>query len=156
MPRRASVRRTPVRLISYAGRRPVDTVVFGSLALALKPAPVPRLRPPLMVAGEQDLRREARLIAQLVMEVLAGHRPHHHLAGRTTSTVFELLHEHAGRIPSPEPPKLRTLKIFQPTPEAAEITVVAAYGPQIQAVALRLHHRGRWRCAAIETTAPPP
>jgi hypothetical protein len=36
----------------------------------------------------------------------------------------------------------------------AEVAAVALVGPRVQALALRLEHDRRWRCAAIETTVP--
>ncbi len=105
--------------------------------------------------GRPGVRAEARLIAQLVLEVLTGRRPYHQLAGRTTSEVFEMLDSLAARMPGVAAPRLRRLRICEPKPGVAEVAVVAAIGPRAQALALRLvHDRGRWRCAAIETTVP--
>jgi hypothetical protein len=99
---------------------------------------------------------EARLMAQLVFDVLAGARPYHHLAGRTTPRVFELLGSLAARMPGRGTPRLTTIRICEPAPGIAEVAAVATIGARAQALALRLEHdRGRWRCAAIETTVPP-
>lgn len=102
------------------------------------------------------LHRDARLIARLVLDVLLGIRPYHQLAARTTPRVFEMLDSLAARVPSGPPPRLGTVRICEPGPGVAEVSVVARLGTRAQALALRLEHeRGRWRCAAIETTVPP-
>jgi hypothetical protein len=96
------------------------------------------------------------LIARLVLDVLTGARPYHHLAGRTTPRMFELLESLAARIPGRATPQLSRLRVCEPAPGVAEVAAVAAVGHRVQALALRLEHeRGRWRCAAIETTVPP-
>lgn len=144
-------RRSPIRLISYNGRP--APVVYGNLALAGDPPP-PRARPPLGVVrdGPPDLRAEAGLIARLVLEVLAGARPYHHLAGHTTPQVFELLGSLAAKLPGRSMPRLRTVRVCRISPDVAEVAAVAAVGPRVQALALRLERGRRWRCAAIETT----
>lgn len=158
MPKRSPVRRpSPVRLIPYGGRASAGIAVDGSLALALDSGPPPGRfpRPALGVVrdGRAGLRTEARLIAQLVFDVLAGMRPYHHLAGRTTPELFERLQPLGARLPGPAP-ELGTVRICAPRPGAAEITAIAVVGPRVQALALRLEHDRRWRCAAIETTVP--
>jgi hypothetical protein len=160
MPKRSSVRRPSlVRLIPYGERVPAGIAVHGSLALALdsSPPPGPHLaRPMLGVVRETrrpGLRTEARLIAQLVSDVLAGVRPYHHLAGYTTPRLFERLQPLGGRVPGSSP-VLGTVRICEPKPGVAEVAAVARIGPRAQALALRLEHDRRWRCAAIETTVP--
>jgi hypothetical protein len=147
--------RSPIRLIPYEGR--LGTVVHGSLAIALDSGPPPaRARAPLGVVrdGRPDLNADARLIARLVFEVLAGVRPYHHLAGRTTPHVFEQLDSLAARMPGRSVPRLGTVRVCEVAPDVAEIAALAAFGPRVQALALRLEHDRRWRCAAIETTVP--
>ncbi|GAB3962392.1 hypothetical protein GCM10029978_017800 [Actinoallomurus acanthiterrae] len=115
-------------------------------------------RPPLGVVrdGRPDVRSDARLIARLVLEVLAGLRPYHHLAGRTTPELFEHLDGFAARMPTRTVPRLGTVRVCAPAPGVAEVTAIATFGPRVHALALRLEHgRGRWRCAAIETALPP-
>ncbi len=146
---------SPVRLITYEERVPA-VAIHGSLALALDSGPpVPAARPVLGVVrdGRPALRAEARLIAQLLCEVLAGVRPCHHLAGRTTPDLFERLHPLSGRLPCAAP-SLASVRICEPRPEAAEVAAVARFGTRVQALALRLEHSRRWRCTAVETTVP--
>ncbi|MCO6005925.1 Rv3235 family protein [Actinoallomurus purpureus] len=151
-------RPAPIRLIPYGPGPSAEIAVHGSLAVALDSGPPPRARPPLGVVrpGAPDLTTDARLIARLVLEVLAGVRPYHHLAGRTTPSVFEQLGSLAARLAGRRTPRLRTVRVCAPAPDVAEVTATAAFGPRVQALALRLERdRGRWRCAAIETTVPP-
>src|SRR4051812_1044295 len=107
MARRSPVRRPgPVRLIPYGERAPDEVAVHGSLALALDSGP-PRGRPLRPALGlvrdgrQTGLRPEARLIAQLVFDLLAGVRPYHHLAGYTTPPLFERLQPLGSRLEGP-------------------------------------------------------
>lgn len=156
--RRRTPVRPPIRLIPYGGREPAAIAVHGSLALALDSGP-PHGRPPRPVLGvvrdgPPDVRAEARLIARLVLDVLAGARPYHHLAGRTTPRLFERLEPLAARLPGRTAPRLGTVRVCEPEPGVAEVAAVALVGPRVQALALRLEYDRRWRCAAIETTVP--
>jgi hypothetical protein len=159
MRRRSSVRRPAlIRLIPYGGQVPMGIAVHGSLAVALDSGPPPGRvpRPVLGVVRERGaLRGEARLIAQLVLDVLTGVRPYHHLAGRTTPELFERLESLAARLASRSVPRLGTVRVCEPGPDIAEVAAVATIGSRVQALALRLEHDRRWRCAAIETTVPP-
>jgi Family of unknown function (DUF6459) len=158
MPKRSAVRRpSPLRLIPYGEHFRAEAVVNGSLALALDSDPPPgrALRPVLGVVrdGRSGLPTEARLIARLVLDVLTGARPYHHLAGRTTPELFERLQPLVARL-SGASATLGTVRICAPAPGVAEVAVVARVGTRVQALALRLEHHRRWRCAAIETTVP--
>jgi hypothetical protein len=158
MRRRPPVRRpSPIRLIPYGDRAPAGIAVHGSLALALDsgPPPGPSPRPVLHVVGEPGPRPEARLIAQLVLDVLTGARPYHQLAGRTTPALFERLESLTARLSVRSTPRLGTVRVYEPEPGVAEVAAVATIGSRVQALALRLEHDRRWRCAAIETTVPP-
>jgi hypothetical protein len=156
---RSEMRKRPsIRLIPYDGA-PADIAIHGSLAVALDSSPPPgRLpRPVLGVVGDErpSVRVEARLISQLVLDVLIGVRPYHHLAGRTTPQLFERLESLAARLPARAMPRLGTVRVCEPGPGVAEVAAVAAIGPRAQALALRLEFDRRWRCAAVETTVPP-
>jgi hypothetical protein len=164
MRRRPPVRRPAlIRLIPYGGQVPMGIAVYGSLAVALDSGPPPGRVPRPMLGVVRDgrpdrrtvLRAEARLISQLVLDVLAGVRPYHHLAGRTTPELFERLESLAARLTGRAAPKLGTVRVCEPAPDVAEVAVVATIGPRVQALALRLEHDRRWRCATIETTVPP-
>lgn len=159
MRKRSPVRRPAlIRLIPYGGQVPMGIAVHGSLAVALDSGPPPGRvpRPVLGVVRERGaLGAEARVIAQLVLDVLTGVRPYHHLAGRTTPELFERLESLAARLASRSVPRLGTVRVCQPRPDVAEIAAVVTIGSRVQALALRLEHDRRWRCATIETTVPP-
>ncbi|MDN3355560.1 Rv3235 family protein [Actinomadura sp. DC4] len=156
---RKRTRRTgPIRLIPYGGHAALGIAVHGSLAVALDSGPPPGRAPrPVLgvVRSRPDLRTEARLIARLVLEVLTGLRPYHHLAGRTTPTLFERLESLAARLAGRATPRLGTVRVCEPARGVAEVAAVATIGAHVQALALRLEYDRRWRCAAIETTVPP-
>ena len=164
MRRRPPVRRPAlIRLIPYGGQVPMGIAVYGSLAVALDSGPPPGRVPRPVLGVVRDarpdrrtaLRTEARLIAQLVLDVLAGVRPYHHLAGRTTPELFERLESLAARLTSRSVPRLGTVRVCELGPAVAEVAAVATIGSRVQALALRLEHDRRWRCAAVETTVPP-
>jgi hypothetical protein len=175
-PRRS---RPPVRLISYGtapaavdGARPLAPAGPGPLRhrpgapLPAPPArtPQPRPRPALRAVPTErgvpdaDLAAAAMVIARAFAEVMAGIRPLHHLAGRATPAVYERL----GRVlPAGEWPRrqasptfrVRVPQVQEPAPGVAEVCAVVFAGVHAQALALRLERRrGRWRCAAVETT----
>lgn len=168
MAKKAAVQRqSPIRLIPYGGPEPAGIAVHGSLALALDSGPPPGRRPAARPAGrpmarpvlgvvregQGGLRPEARLIAQLVFDVLAGVRPYHHLAGYTTPRLFEELQPLGARLAGAAP-TLERVRLCEPRPAVAEVTAVARAGSRVHALALRLEHDRRWRCAVIETAVP--
>jgi hypothetical protein len=173
----------PVRLISYRPSSvAVDRTAAPDAARpgafpprpgAPPPAPLapPTGKPPLRAvpAGEEsrdgDLMAAASVIARTCAEVIAGIRPLHHLAGRATPAVYERL---AAAIPVTGPVtgparagacrafRVAVPLVQEPSPGAAEVCAVVFAGARAQALALRLERcRGRWRCAAIETTISP-
>ncbi|GLW61837.1 hypothetical protein Arub01_00810 [Actinomadura rubrobrunea] len=146
-------------------------------ALALRPTPsTPGPRPvravaspsrtrgqaPLHVAGrppQEDLRGAAAAIVHLVTEVLAGTRTLRHLSRRAAPEVCHGLAAHALPLASgarTAPPRVLTTWLQEPAPGVAETGAVVIVAGRVQALAVRLErHRGRWRCTAVETTAPP-
>ncbi|WP_289008317.1 Rv3235 family protein [uncultured Thermomonospora sp.] len=106
---------------------------------------------------DEDLPAVAAATVRLVAEVLAGIRPVRQLARRATPQVCEgllpFLAPHRGPV---RPPRMLASWLQEPAPGAAETGAVIALAGRVQALALRLErHRGRWRCTALETTAPP-
>jgi hypothetical protein len=100
--------------------------------------------------------------ARVCAEVIAGVRPLHHLAGRATPEVYDRLGK---TLPAARPATVRhanrTLRVTVPQvqvslPDVAEVSAVVFTGGHAHALALRLERmRGRWRCAAVETTLSP-
>ena len=172
-PQRGS--RPPVRLIPYSATTPVGAGA-GQTATGIRPLtppsrpPVtgpPLARPPLHAvpaaegSPEDDLAAAALATARAVAEVMAGVRPLHHLAGRATPEVYDRLGK---TLPPARPARRhasRTLRVSVPLVQVplqgvAEVAAVVFTGGRAQALALRLERRrGRWWCAAVETTLSP-
>ncbi|TDD21221.1 hypothetical protein E1287_40765 [Actinomadura sp. KC06] len=152
-----------VRFVRY---RPVPATRG---ALALEPAAAP-VRPPglRLVRPEDGVEAEVRSVAdaavRLVVDILAGTRPAHQLSLVAVPTVCrELLHHTTARKHSAPtlrptrivPPKVLSNRLQRPAPTVAESVAVVVVAGRVHALALRLEHtRGRWRCTALETTAP--
>jgi hypothetical protein len=94
------------------------------------------------------------------VEVLGGDRPVSQLLRWTTKRVYHDLDRRVrilGRTAA-APQRVRTLRpqvrsvhVYQPAPDAAEVSVHVGHGHRSRAIAARLEHRdGRWRCAALE------
>lgn len=182
--RRRATRRSPsvVRIIPYeeVRARTPRTAIATQGALALQPGHAQATGPPRVVArpgraapasravlysaGAADLPPDTDLgtvaggIVRLVTEVLAGTRPVRQLARRATPEVCLGLAPHALPVSAGAlvgRPRVLTSWVQEPSPGAAETGAVIALGGRVQALALRLElHRGRWRCTALETTAP--
>jgi len=139
-------------------REPVVTYsTDGALALSRglvqAPSPTP-LR--LVQAGENvetELRVRAEATVRIIVDVLAGMRPAHRLSEIAIPTVCREL---ARRWSGPEravPPQVLSSWLQQPARDAVEVGAVVIVGGHVKALAARLElRRGRWRCAALETT----
>ncbi|MFG1850399.1 Rv3235 family protein [Actinomadura geliboluensis] len=133
-----------------------------------RPAPVPRKAPAPPGPGLRIVRpgdgveAEARAVAdtavRLVVEVLAGARPAHQLSLVAVPAVCRAFAPHTGagtRGRRVVPPKVLSSRMQRPSPTVAEAAAVVAVAGRVHALALRLElARGRWRCTALETTAP--
>jgi hypothetical protein len=149
-----------VRIIRY---RPVGATA-GALALRPpRPATVPARGPELRVVRSGDgVEGEVRAVTdtavRLVVEVLAGTRPAHQLSLVAVPAVCRAVAPHGGagsRGGRVVPPKVLSSRVQRPAETVAEAVAVVVVGGRVHALALRLEHmRGRWRCTALETTAP--
>ena len=143
------------------------TVTQGALALryqtnpelhAISPPPVLRLVP--TVPSLPDAQAWGTRLAQAVAEVLAGDRPIGQLIRFTDSVVFTDLNRRvrvlgltttATARGAKERSAVRSVRVFSPGREIAEISAHVRYGERSRAMALRLEvHRGRWICTALE------
>ncbi|WP_353065052.1 Rv3235 family protein [Arcanobacterium hippocoleae] len=104
---------------------------------------------------------EKRFIGTIVLhiiDVLNGHRPAKHLQTWMTPPAYQALvrrsrlgMELAGGAAKCTAPKIRRVRIFQPTPNAAEAGVVLYDGRKVRAAALRFEAwKGRWHITEIE------
>jgi hypothetical protein len=146
--------------------RPVP-ITQGALALHYQaipelhavPAP-PQLR--LVPSGPSlpDVQAWASRLVQAVAEVLAGDRPITQLIRFTDSVVFTDLNRRvrvlgltttATARGLKERSAVRSVHVFTPATEVAEVAAHVRYGDRSRAIALRLEvHRGRWICTALE------
>lgn len=99
------------------------------------------------------LPEAAPLIAQLVMDVLTGHRPVLQLAGRVTPQLYEALAAELSRgrvLTSVRRPVVWRTRTCVPANDVAEVAAVAHDASRAYPLALRLEwHQGRWRCVTI-------
>lgn len=156
---------TAVRLIRYPARRravphPATRPRSGpAVRLATHGPPARPTGGLLGQAPDPGLAASARIIIQLLIEVLAGYRAPHHFAGQASEQVrdgFAGLRPRDGARRRAVPPRIIRLWVQHPAPDQAEAGAVAVLGDRVHAVAVRLErHRDRWRCSAVETTAAP-
>jgi hypothetical protein len=106
----------------------------------------------LPARGADDrLRPDVEAALRLVLEVLDGHRPAMQLTAQLTPAVLRCVRA-AGRRGAGRS-RLASLRIFRPTPGAAEVAAVYRLDGRARAVAARFEHPDRddrrWRCVAI-------
>ncbi|MGZ6803537.1 MAG: Rv3235 family protein [Nocardioidaceae bacterium] len=107
-----------------------------------------------------EVRGWAGRFAQAVVEVLGGDRPVAQLLRCTTPRVYQELDRRAKILArtSPAPlrrrtlrPQVRSVHVFQPTTDTAEVCVHVGHGQRSRALAARLERRdGRWTCTALQ------
>lgn len=156
------------------GREPVPTAsVQGTLALDLgRPAPPTVVRDLRVVEDEQvptsttlpgpatlEVRAWAGRFAQAVVEVIGGDRPVSQLLRCTSPRVYQEIGRRAQILARTAPattrrrtlrPQVRSVHVFQPTSQAAEVCVHVRHGERSRALAARLEKRdGRWTCTAL-------
>lgn len=147
----------------------VHPAVDGSLALQ-EPAArgtargvpqTPELRlVPEAGGSRDDVQVWAARFAQAVVEVLGGDRPLAQLVRWTTHRVYVDLERRlsilartsdAGRRKRTVRPQVRSVHVFHPTPESAEVAVHVRHGQRSRAIAARLELiQGRWQCTALQ------
>lgn len=140
--------------------------VQGTLALDFG-GPEPATRPP--VPGGAGLRAVPGLRAELdafasrfsavLVEVLGGDRGPQQLLRWTSVEVYDDLVRRsralAGTTGSDERlrrlrAQVRSVHLFCPSPEAAELSIHVRHGQRSRAIAARLEHHQRWTCVALE------
>jgi hypothetical protein len=157
-----------------AAREQVPTAsVQGTLALDLgRPAPPTVVRELRVVEDEQvatgttlagpatlEVRAWAGRFAQAVVEVIGGDRPVSQLLRCTSPRVYQEIGRRAQILARTAPattrrrtlrPQVRSVHVFQPTSQAAEVSVHVGHGERSRALAARLEKRdGRWTCTAL-------
>ena len=137
--------------------------VQGTLALDYGP-PVrhrtggPDLR--VVPGGRLELEAFARGFARVVVEVVGGDRGPNQLLRWTSERVYLELQERAALLQRVTPgdrrvrrlrSRVRSVHVFCPSPDAAELSVHVRQGERSRAIAARLDLReGRWICTALQ------
>lgn len=145
-----------------AGPQPVQ----GVLSLVMSPAESDS-RPededdfgprPTASADLPDPARWAPGLVQVLVEVVAGHRPVSQLLRWTTPEVLGVVREHTAAPLPPgtrrprHRPRVRSVRVCEPADGVAEVCAVVSGRYRTQALAMRLEGRdGRWRVTALET-----
>lgn len=128
----------------------------GTLALRFdsSPAPVTPAPPP------EVLDRFATRFAHALVEVTSGDRSPQQLLRWTTERVYDDLTRRAQALQQATPsdrrvrrirPHVRSVRVFRPTPTAAEISIHVRHGHRSQAVAARIDEvNGHWCCTCVQ------
>jgi hypothetical protein len=134
----------------------------AALALDLDEAPGLPARPTLRVVtgAERELDAFCARFAQAVVEVIAGDRGVHQLMRWTTEWVYaDLMHRsHALQRTTPGDQRLRRVRatvrsvhLFRPHPDAAELSIHVRHGQRSRAIAARIERiEDRWRCTVLD------
>jgi len=146
------------------GTAPIS-IVQGTLALDLRGCTGMPKTPELRVVDDSgravdDVEAWAARFAQAVVEVLGGDRPLTQLVRWTTSRVYADLRDRVRIIGRTLPasqrqrtirPQVRSVHVFQPTPDTAEVSVHVRNGRRSRALAARLELEAEhWQCTALE------
>ncbi len=162
-----------VTRLSPPGATPVPVpvaTVQGALALDLDQLPhrptTPELRllPAAADSADDATHREVRLWAaqfsQAVVEVVGGDRPVSQLLRWTSLRVYQEIDRRVrilGRTTVAPTrrrtlsPQVRSVHVFHPRRDAAEVSVHVRHGHRSRAIAARLERRDdRWTCVALQ------
>jgi len=139
--------------------------VQGTLALDIHGCLGVPQTPELRVVDDEgkaldDVHLWSARFAQAVVEVIGGDRPLTQLVRWTTKRVYSDLGRRVRILArtSPSAQRLRTLRpqvrsvhVFQPTPDTAEVSVHVRHGHRSRALAARLElDDGRWQCTVLQ------
>ena len=136
--------------------------VQGTLALDYGSSVQSTLAPDLRVlpGARAELEAFAHRFASAVVEVIGGDRGPSQLLRWTTERVYADLQRRAALLARTTPSdrrvrrlrsQVRSVHVFCPSPEAAEISVHVRHGERSRAIAARIEHLdGRWCCTALQ------
>jgi Family of unknown function (DUF6459) len=99
--------------------------------------------------------------AQVLAETLAGSRPPGQIRPWTTEQARRRIRQLGPLLAAGQRPRLRRIIASCPAADVVEMTVVAAFGPRVRVLAVRLEREGapprstmaggtRWRCTTVE------
>jgi hypothetical protein len=142
----------PVPMATVQGTLALD---FGHRVLT---QPTPELR--LVAGGRAELERFAHQFARAVVEVVGGDRGPQQLLRWTSESVYAQLQRRSALLAGATPNdrrirrlrgQVRSVHVFCPSPEAAELSVHVRQGERSRAIAARIELvDGRWCCTALE------
>lgn len=152
----------PLRTESRGSAAPA--AVQGALALDLRAAhgmpETPELQVVPTARDDRDVDGWSGRLVQAVVEVLGGDRPLSQLLRWTSQAVYHDLDRRVKVLrnrsaPTARPravrPQVRSVHVFQPTPDSAEVSAHVRYGQRSRAIAARLEwRRGHWLCTAMQ------
>jgi hypothetical protein len=136
--------------------------VQGTLALhydnRVRSTTTPELR--VLPGARAELEAFAHRFANAVVEVVGGDRGPNQLLRWTTEPVYAELQRRCALLARTTPgdrrvrrvrSQVRSVHVFCPSPEAAEISVHVRHGERSRAIAARIELReGRWCCTVLE------
>ena len=142
----------PVPMASVQGTLALD---YGSSVQSTR---TPDLR--VLPGARAELEAFAHRFASAVVEVIGGDRGPSQLLRWTTERVYADLQRRAALLARTTPgdrrvrrlrSQVRSVHVFCPSPEAAEISVHVRHGERSRAIAARIEHLdGRWCCTALQ------
>ena len=112
--------------------------------------------PPAAVdlGGLPDPRRWAGLLAQAVVEILAGHRPAGQIVRWVDPEIYERVRASAtvpARAPSGTPVRVRRVRVSTTMDGTVEAAAVVDDGTRCRALAMRFEALARrWQCTALD------
>lgn len=133
----------------------------GELALDLGAPELPA-RPDLTVitGADGELEAFAARFAQAVVDVIAGDRGVHQLMRWTSESVYDDLVRRTNSLQRTTPreqrvrrlrAQVRSVHLFRPHDDAAELSVHVRHGQRSRAIAGRIEQfEGRWRCTVLQ------
>ena len=136
--------------------------VQGTLALdygsTVRSTRAPDLR--VLPGDRAELEAFAHRFASAVVEVIGGDRGPSQLLRWTTERVYADLQRRSALLARTTPgdrrvrrlrSQVRSVHVFCPSPEAAEISVHVRHGERSRAIAARIEQlEGRWCCTALQ------
>jgi len=142
----------PVPMASVQGTLALD---YGNTVQSTR---APGLR--VLPGARAELEAFAHRFASAVVEVIGGDRGPSQLLRWTTERVYADLQRRAALLARTTPgdrrvrrlrSQVRSVHVFCPSPEAAEISVHVRHGERSRAIAARIEHLdGRWCCTALQ------
>ena len=143
----------PVPMASLQGTLALD---YGNSVQSTRAAPDLRVLP----GARAELEALAHRFASAVVEVIGGDRGPSQLLRWTTERVYADLQRRSALLARTTPgdrrvrrlrSQVRSVHVFCPSPEAAEISVHVRHGERSRAIAARIELlEGRWCCTALQ------